>query len=91
MIEDWQLNYRLGCALKYISRNGRKPGEDPADGLKKAIWYLQREIDAVSEPPELYYEQVLDYYGQSMDLSEAWTSGLDDDDLGDDPYVFSLH
>jgi hypothetical protein len=44
VIEDWELNYNLGNALKYISRNGRKPGEDPTEGLKKAIWYLQREI-----------------------------------------------
>ena len=28
VIEDWGLNYRLGNAVKYISRNGRKPGED---------------------------------------------------------------
>ncbi|QBP06052.1 hypothetical protein [Synechococcus phage S-B68] len=44
VIEDWDLNYNLGNALKYISRNGRKPGEDPTEGLRKAIWYLEREI-----------------------------------------------
>ena len=32
VIEDWGLNYRLGNAVKYISRNGRKPGEDPPRG-----------------------------------------------------------
>lgn len=42
VIEDWGLNYHLGNALKYISRNGRKPGEDPREGLSKAIWYLER-------------------------------------------------
>ena len=42
VIEDWGLGYHLGNALKYISRNGRKPGEDPIEGLDKAIWYLER-------------------------------------------------
>jgi len=43
-IEDWQLNYNLGNALKYIARNGRKPGEDPNEGLLKAVWHLNRQI-----------------------------------------------
>lgn len=77
VIEDWDLNYRLGNALKYISRNGRKPGEDPREGLRKAIWYLEREIAALDEPSQytpsdVQYEDVLEYYGQSIDLDEAW-------------------
>ena len=61
VIEDWNLNYRLGNAVKYISRNGRKPGEDRIEGLKKAIWYLEREIEALK--PSQYsvtYEDVLE-------------------------------
>lgn len=78
VIEDWGLNYRLGCALKYISRNGRKPGEDPREGLRKAIWYLEREIEALESPSpyvpptDVQYEDVLEYYGQTLDLNEAW-------------------
>lgn len=45
VIEDWGLDYHLGNALKYISRNGRKPNENPIEGLNKAIWYLQRKIE----------------------------------------------
>ena len=79
VIEDWGLNYRLGNAVKYIARNGRKPGEDPREGLRKAIWYLEREIAALDAPSqyvpfEVQYEDVLDYYGQSIDLDEAWPS-----------------
>ena len=79
VIEDWGLNYRLGNALKYISRNGRKPGEDPREGLRKAIWYLEREIAALDKPSQytpsdVQYEDVLEYYGQSIDLDEAWPS-----------------
>ena len=61
VIEDWGLNYRLGNAVKYISRNGRKPGEDRIEGLKKAIWYLEREIEALK--PSQYsvtYQDVLE-------------------------------
>lgn len=43
VIEDWGLDYRLGCALKYIARCRHK-GTYIQD-LKKAIWYLQRCID----------------------------------------------
>ena len=72
VIEDWNLNYRLGCALKYISRNGRKPGENPTEGLRKAIWYLEREISAL-EPPEvpfeLAYKDIVNYYEWDSDDS----------------------
>lgn len=40
VIEDWNLNYHLGNALKYISRAGRKG--DSIEDIEKAIWYLQR-------------------------------------------------
>lgn len=63
VIEDWQLNYRLGNALKYIARNGRKPGEDPIEGLNKAIWYIQREIESLegeNTPYAVTYEDVLE-------------------------------
>tara|TARA_B100000035_G_scaffold314186_1_gene329755 strand:+ start:4397 stop:4912 length:516 start_codon:yes stop_codon:yes gene_type:complete len=70
VIEDWDLNYRLGNALKYISRAGRKV--DGKEDLQKAIWYLQREIDSYVEPDSLQYEDVLEYYGQTTDQKEAW-------------------
>jgi hypothetical protein len=43
VIEDWKLGYHLGNAVKYIARCERK-GKKIED-LKKAIWYLQREIN----------------------------------------------
>ncbi len=43
VIEDWKLGYHLGNALKYISRAGRK--DDYKTDLKKAVWYLNREIE----------------------------------------------
>jgi len=45
VIEDFDLGYCLGNALKYILRAGKKTA-DPVQDLKKAIWYLERECDA---------------------------------------------
>lgn len=45
VIEDWNLSYHLGNALKYISRAGRKDKSTYKQDLKKACWYLQRAID----------------------------------------------
>lgn len=36
-------NFCLGNALKYVMRADRKG--KPIEDLKKAVWYLQREID----------------------------------------------
>ena len=42
VIEAWGLGYCLGNVLKYISRAGKK--DDALQDLKKARWYLDREI-----------------------------------------------
>lgn len=47
VIRDWGLNYNLGCAVKYISRAGRK--DDILQDLRKARTYLSFEIDALEE------------------------------------------
>lgn len=44
VIEAWGLNFNLGTAVKYIPRAGKKPGEDYLTDLRKAVWYIQREI-----------------------------------------------
>lgn len=41
-------NFNLGNAVKYIWRAGSKPGESAEDDLKKAIWYLERELDRLA-------------------------------------------
>ncbi|MBR0251123.1 MAG: DUF3310 domain-containing protein [Synergistaceae bacterium] len=38
------LNFNLGNVIKYITRAGRKDGEDALTALRKAQWYLEREI-----------------------------------------------
>lgn len=44
VIRDWELNFNLGNAVKYISRNGRKAGNSSLQDLKKARQYLDFEI-----------------------------------------------
>ena len=43
-IEDWELGFHLGNAVKYIARARRKERSLYAEDLKKAIWYLQRAL-----------------------------------------------
>jgi hypothetical protein len=45
VIEAWSLGFCLGNAVKYISRAGKKG--DRLEDLKKARWYLDREITAM--------------------------------------------
>jgi hypothetical protein len=42
-IESKGLNYRLGNVVKYVTRADHKG--DRMEDLKKALWYLQREIE----------------------------------------------
>lgn len=42
VIEDWDLNFCLGNAIKYIARANHKGNKE--DDIKKAIWYLEREL-----------------------------------------------
>ena len=47
VIEAWGLGFHLGNVVKYISRTGKK--DDPLQELKKAQWYLEREISNLEE------------------------------------------
>lgn len=50
VIRDWDLNFNLGSALKYIARAGRK--DDIIQDLEKAIEYISFEIEALKEENE---------------------------------------
>jgi uncharacterized protein DUF3310 len=42
VVEAWALGFCLGNVVKYIARAGKKA--DALEDLKKARWYLNREI-----------------------------------------------
>jgi hypothetical protein len=52
VIEAWGLGFCLGNAVKYICRFGKKDDRRaPIEDLKKASWYLQREIQNLENEP----------------------------------------
>lgn len=48
-IEDKQLGFHLGNAIKYICRAGKKDPEKTSEDLEKAIWYIRRHIKSLWE------------------------------------------
>lgn len=46
-IQDKKLGFCLGNAIKYISRAGLKNKDTKVEDLKKAIWYIEREIESL--------------------------------------------
>ena len=47
VIEDWNLGFNLGKAIKYIGRAGHK--DDIVQDLEKAKWYIEREIKRLKQ------------------------------------------
>ena len=45
-IEDKKLNFNLGNVIKYVARAGKKDKSKELEDLKKALWYLEREINS---------------------------------------------
>ena len=50
VIEDWNLGYNRSCVIEYIARAGKKQNE--LEDLKKARFYLDREIKKLEEKDE---------------------------------------
>lgn len=48
-IEDKQLNFARGNVIKYVSRAGKKNPNKELEDLKKAMWYLNREIERLEK------------------------------------------
>lgn len=48
-IEDKHLGFNLGNCIKYIARAGKKNPEKLLEDLKKARWYLDREIGNIEK------------------------------------------
>lgn len=48
-IEDKNLGFCLGNAVKYIARAGKKDPTKTVEDLKKAEWYIKRRIKEIEE------------------------------------------
>lgn len=51
VIEAWNLSFCLGNTVKYISRAGKKDPTKTIEDLKKARWYLDRQISNLEKKP----------------------------------------
>lgn len=49
VIDSWDLNFNLGCAVKYILRAGKKPNTPAYQDYLKTEKYLQREINRCAD------------------------------------------
>lgn len=49
VIEAFKLTFKLGNAVKYILRAGKKGRNKTIEDLKKAQWYLNREISKLEQ------------------------------------------
>lgn len=61
VIEAWNLGFHLGNTVKYISRAGKKDGNSATQDLKKALFYLNREIELLEKQ-----NQVIDVSSDAM-------------------------
>lgn len=57
-----QMNFNRGNAVKYIARAGLKNPATEVEDLKKALWYVRREIDRLEKRTGSFVE-VRDGYG----------------------------
>lgn len=46
-----QMNFNKGNAVKYVARAGLKNPDTEVQDLEKAVWYIQREIDRITNRP----------------------------------------
>ena len=42
-------------AFKYLARAGKKPGQDEVQDLRKAIWWIEREIAQIEAAQKTHY------------------------------------
>lgn len=84
-----QMNFNLGNVIKYVARSGRKT-QNPLEDLRKAEFYLQREIarlvDVSGLPEGLEYDESQLFYDK-----EDWLWRWDGEtwlyyDAGDDDW-----
>ena len=69
-IEDKKLNFHRGNAVKYIARAGKKNPANEIEDLKKAAWYINREIERLENEQ---CEEILKYFKEDKNDDKART------------------
>jgi hemerythrin-like domain-containing protein len=68
VIEDWDLNFHLGNALKYVAKAGLKDRSKEVEDLEKAIFYLERYLDNYHGP----IDRIIYYNYDLNDVLKEW-------------------
>ena len=79
-IEAKGLNYHRGNAVKYIARAGKKNPEKEVEDLRKAAWYLNREIDRIT-PDEAKEAQKAEQRDELIAIIREALSNVAEDDV----------
>lgn len=66
VIEEFNLDFDLGSALKYLVRYDAKGSK--AENLKKAIWYIQHRLDH----PRTDHQHFVGKMGRVHEVSKVW-------------------
>ena len=68
-IEDKGLNFHRGNAVKYIARAGKKDPAKEVEDLRKAVWYLNREITRMTgeNPNAALISEVIEKVERAVD------------------------
>ncbi len=73
-----QLNFNRGNVVKYVARAGAKAGSDEKEDLRKAEWYLQRELARLGATPGSNHttefrhsDNKKELFGVSKDIEKA--------------------
>lgn len=85
VIADWNLNFNLGCAVKYIARQGRKGDIDKdIEDLEKAIDYLEFEIETLKKSRDTFDAFEIDAFSNKR---KCVLSGLYEEQHSDNKYT----
>ena len=68
-IEQKNLNFHRGNAVKYIARAGKKDPAKEVEDLQKAVWYLNREITRLTgeNPNAALISEVIEEVERAVD------------------------
>ena len=68
-IEQKNLNFHRGNAVKYIARAGKTDPEKEVEDLRKAVWYLNREIKRLTgeNPNAALISEVIEQVERAVD------------------------
>ena len=72
VIAEYELNYYMGCVVKYISRAGRKEGSSRVEDLEKARQYAVFELNRLKEIDKRVFAGYDNVKEEAAKISADW-------------------